>query len=70
MAADFGEVAPGVVAYIAYGLFRELWLRPALAPRVCSALRLSTPSWKGDRQRTGWTHMRSAAINAVRAAGC
>jgi 4-carboxymuconolactone decarboxylase len=31
--ADFGAVAPGVVQYTRDLLFRELWLRPALAPR-------------------------------------
>ncbi len=30
---SFGQVAPGVVQYIADILFRYLWLRPALAPR-------------------------------------
>jgi 4-carboxymuconolactone decarboxylase len=31
--AEFGTVAPGVVQYTRDLLFRELWLRPALAPR-------------------------------------
>jgi 4-carboxymuconolactone decarboxylase len=30
---NFGLVAPGVVQYTTDLLFRELWLRPALAPR-------------------------------------
>src|SRR5215212_8526854 len=30
---DFGAVAPGVVQYTRDVLFRDLWLRPALAPR-------------------------------------
>src|ERR1051325_5047985 len=31
--ADFGDVAPGVVQYTTDVLFRDLWLRPDLAPR-------------------------------------
>src|SRR5256714_6064457 len=31
--ADFGNVAPGVVKYTTDVLFRDLWLRPDLAPR-------------------------------------
>ncbi|MFN2645766.1 MAG: carboxymuconolactone decarboxylase family protein, partial [Burkholderiales bacterium] len=31
--ADFGSVAPGVVQYTTDVLFRDLWLRPDLAPR-------------------------------------
>jgi len=31
--AQFGKVAPGVVQYTADLLFRDLWLRPDLAPR-------------------------------------
>jgi len=31
--ADFGNVAPGVVQYTTDVLFRDLWLRPDLAPR-------------------------------------
>jgi 4-carboxymuconolactone decarboxylase len=30
---DFGQVAPGVVQYTTDVLFRDLWLRPGLAPR-------------------------------------
>jgi 4-carboxymuconolactone decarboxylase len=30
---NFGTVAPGVVQYTTDLLFRDLWLRPALAPR-------------------------------------
>ncbi|KPX12823.1 carboxymuconolactone decarboxylase family protein [Pseudomonas syringae] len=33
VAANFGEVAPGVVQNTTDYLFRNLWLRPALAPR-------------------------------------
>jgi 4-carboxymuconolactone decarboxylase len=39
--ADFGAVAPGVVQYTRDLLFRELWLRPALAPRDRSLITVS-----------------------------
>ena len=38
---NFGAVAPGVVQYTTEILFRELWLRPALAPRDRSLVTLS-----------------------------
>ena len=31
--ANFGKTAPGVVKYTTEALFRDLWLRPGLAPR-------------------------------------
>ncbi len=33
VSAQFGQVAPGVVQYTTDYLFRDLWLRPDLAPR-------------------------------------
>jgi 4-carboxymuconolactone decarboxylase len=39
--ADFGAVAPGVVQYTRDLLSRELWLRPALAPRDRSLITAS-----------------------------
>ena len=39
--ADFGTIAPGVVQYTRDLLFRELWLRPALAPRDRSLITVS-----------------------------
>jgi 4-carboxymuconolactone decarboxylase len=39
--ANFGEVAPGVVHYTTDALFRELWLRPGLAPRDRSLVTVS-----------------------------
>ncbi len=33
VSAQFGDVAPGVVQYTTEYLFRDLWLRPDLAPR-------------------------------------
>ena len=38
---DVGHVAPGVVQYTTDLLFRELWLRPALAPRDRSLVTVS-----------------------------
>lgn len=41
VAANFGTVAPGVVQYTTDVLFRDLWLRPALAPRDRSLVTVS-----------------------------
>jgi len=41
VAADVGPVAPGVVKYTGEILFRDLWLRPALAPRDRSLVTVS-----------------------------
>ena len=38
---NFGTVAPGVVQYTTDVLFRDLWLRPALAPRDRSLVTVS-----------------------------
>jgi 4-carboxymuconolactone decarboxylase len=38
---NFGTVAPGVVQYTTELLFRDLWLRPALAPRDRSLVTVS-----------------------------
>ncbi|MBV9157479.1 MAG: carboxymuconolactone decarboxylase family protein [Acidobacteriaceae bacterium] len=38
---NFGAVAPGVVQYTTDLLFRDLWLRPALAPRDRSLITVS-----------------------------
>lgn len=38
---NFGDVAPGVVQYTTDLLFRDLWLRPALAPRDRSLVTVS-----------------------------
>jgi 4-carboxymuconolactone decarboxylase len=39
---NFGQVAPGVVQYTADLLFRDLWLRPDLAPRDRSLVTVSS----------------------------
>lgn len=41
VAQNFGAVAPGVVQYTTDLLFRDLWLRPALAPRDRSLVTVS-----------------------------
>jgi 4-carboxymuconolactone decarboxylase len=41
VAEDYGQVAPGVVQYTTDLLFRDLWLRPALAPRDRSLVTVS-----------------------------
>jgi 4-carboxymuconolactone decarboxylase len=41
VAANFGAVTPGVVQYTTDLLFRNLWLRPALAPRDRSLVTVS-----------------------------
>ena len=41
VAEDFGQTAPGVVQYTTDVLFRDLWLRPALAPRDRSLVTVS-----------------------------
>jgi 4-carboxymuconolactone decarboxylase len=38
---QFGKVAPGIVQYTTDVLFRDLWLRPALAPRDRSLVTVS-----------------------------
>ena len=38
---NVGPVAPGIVQYTSDPLFRDLWLRPALAPRDRSLVTLS-----------------------------
>lgn len=38
---NFGDVAPGVVKYTTDALFRDLWLRPGLAPRDRSMVTVS-----------------------------
>jgi 4-carboxymuconolactone decarboxylase len=39
--AEFGAIAPGVVQYTTEVLFRDLWLRPGLAPRDRSLITVS-----------------------------
>ena len=48
---DIGHVAPGVVHYTTDLLFRDLWLRPALAPRDRSVVTVSFAIGRVDRVR-------------------
>lgn len=41
VSAQFGDVAPGLVQYTTEVLFRDLWLRPELAPRDRSLITIS-----------------------------
>ncbi|MET4794840.1 alkylhydroperoxidase/carboxymuconolactone decarboxylase family protein YurZ [Bradyrhizobium japonicum] len=41
MGQQFGNVAPGLVQYTTDVLFRDLWLRPGLAPRDRSLVTVS-----------------------------
>ena len=41
MEQQFGNVAPGIVQYTTDVLFRDLWLRPDLAPRDRSLVTVS-----------------------------
>ena len=41
VAQQFGDVAPGIVQYTTDVLFRDLWLRPGLAPRDRSLVTVS-----------------------------
>jgi 4-carboxymuconolactone decarboxylase len=45
---DFGAVAPGVIQYTTDVLFRDLWLRPGLAPRDRSLITVSAPIAAGQ----------------------
>jgi 4-carboxymuconolactone decarboxylase len=45
---QFGKVAPGIVQYTTDILFRDLWLRPDLAPRDRSLVTFSAPIASGQ----------------------
>ena len=46
---QFGTTAPGVVQYTTDVLFRDLWLRPDLAPRDRSLITVSALIEQGSR---------------------
>ena len=50
---QFGAVFPGVVQYTTDVLFRDLWLRPDLAPRDRSLVTISSLVANGQAQLTG-----------------
>ena len=61
---DFGDVAPGVVQYTGELLFRELWLRPALAPRERSLVTVSALIASGQPAQITY-HLNRAMDNGL-----
>ena len=61
---DFGHVAPGVVQYTTEILFRELWLRPALAPRDRSLVTVSALIASGQSAQITY-HLNRAMDNGL-----
>ena len=60
---DFGHVAPGVVQYTTE-IFRELWLRPALAPRDRSLVTVSALIASGQSAQITY-HLNRAMDNGL-----
>ena len=61
---DFGTVAAGVVQYTTDVLFRDLWLRPALAPRDRSLVTVSALIASGQVAQVGY-HLNRAMDNGL-----
>ena len=61
---DFGHVAPGVVQYTTDVLFRDLWLRPALAPRDRSLVTVSALVASGQVAQITY-HLKRAMDNGL-----
>ena len=61
---DVGHVAPGVVQYTTNLLFRELWLRPALAPRDRSLVTVSALIASGQSAQVTF-HLNRAMDNGL-----
>ena len=61
---DFGQVAPGVVQYTTDVLFRDLWLRPALAPRDRSLVTVSALIASGQSAQISF-HLNRALDNGL-----
>jgi 4-carboxymuconolactone decarboxylase len=61
---DFGKVAPGVVQYTTELLFRDLWLRPALAPRDRSLATVSALIAAGQAAQITY-HLNRAMDNSL-----
>ena len=61
---DIGHVAPGVVQYTTDLLFRELWLRPALAPRDRSLVTVSALVASGQAAQVTY-HLNRAMDNGL-----
>jgi 4-carboxymuconolactone decarboxylase len=61
---DYGKVAPGVVQYTTDVLFRELWLRPGLAPRDRSMVTVSALVASGQVAQVTY-HLNRAMDNGL-----
>lgn len=61
---NFGKVAPGVVHYTTEALFRELWLRPGLAPRDRSLVTVSALVANGQVAQVTY-HLNRAMDNGL-----
>ncbi len=61
---DIGHVAPGVVQYTTDLLFRELWLRPGLAPRDRSLVTVSALVASGQAAQITY-HLNRAMDNGL-----
>jgi 4-carboxymuconolactone decarboxylase len=64
VAEDFGHVAPGVVQFTTDVLFRDLWLRPALAPRDRSLVTVSALVASGQSAQITF-HLNRALDNGL-----
>jgi 4-carboxymuconolactone decarboxylase len=62
--ASYGSVAPGVVQYTTDALFRELWLRPGLAPRDRSLVTVSALIASGQPEQVSF-HLGRAMDNGL-----
>ena len=61
---NFGKVAPGVVQYTTDALFRDLWLRPGLAPRDRSLVTVSALVANGQVAQVTY-HLNRAMDNGL-----
>ena len=61
---QFGDVAPGIVQYTTDVLFRDLWLRPDLAPRDRSLVTVSALIASGQVAQIGY-HLNRAMDNGL-----
>lgn len=64
VAQNFGAVAPGVVHYTTAALFRDLWLRPGLAPRDRSLVTVSALIASGKVEQIPF-HLNKAMDNGL-----
>ena len=64
VSAQFGAVAPGVVQYTTDYLFRDLWLRPDLAPRDRSLVTVAALVASGQTAQITY-HLNRAMDNGL-----